>query len=52
MQVDCDLKSKFKNRKRENLKGDSVKMASVEFKNRLNTVHHGGGGGQVWEMSY
>ena len=37
MQVDCDLKSKCKNRKGEKLKGDSVKIASVVFKNRLKT---------------
>ena len=35
-QVGCDLKSKCKNRKREKLKGDSVKIASVVSKNRLN----------------
>ena len=38
VQVDCDLKSKCKNRKREKLEGDSVKIASVEFKNRLKTA--------------
>ena len=38
MQVDCDLKSKFNNRKREKLKGDSVKIASVEVKNMLKTA--------------
>ena len=34
MQVDYDLKSKCKNRKGEKLKGDSVKIASVEFRKK------------------
>ena len=38
MQVDCDLKPKCKNRKREKLKVDSVEIVSVEFKTRLKTV--------------
>ena len=38
MQVDCDLKSKCKNRQREKLKGDSVKIASVVCKNKLKTA--------------
>ena len=38
VQVDCDLKSKCKNRKKEKLKGDSVKIASVIIKNRLKTA--------------
>ena len=38
LQVDCDLNSKCKNRKKEKLKGDSVKIAIVDFKNRLKTA--------------
>ena len=35
MQADCDFKSNYKNRKKKKLKDDCVKIACVEFKNRL-----------------
>ena len=37
VQVDCDLKFKCKNRKKRKLKGDSVKIAGVEFRNVKNS---------------